>query len=89
MYKTPTAVYSKYTDKITKEARQAFDKSMDDVMGLNYHPIAVSVQVTDGIRYKFFCNSEPSSFMPISGAAIVSVFVPTDGTTHITRIQAI
>ena len=89
MHKTLTAVYSQYTNKITKKAKQAFNNAMNDVMGLNYHPIAFSAQIVDGINYKFFCNSEASSSPPISGAAIVTIFAPTNGAAHITHIQSI
>ncbi len=79
--------YSLYTCKISTEAKKAFEEAIAGLVGVNYSPVAVSIQIVAGTNYHFFCNATPVTAKPINGAAIVSVFAPLEGEAHITKIQ--
>ena len=80
-------IYNQYTCKIDDQAEIAFKKAMDGLLGVEYSPVAVSTQLVDGMNYKFFCNTRPSTMPSFNGAAIVSVYASIHGDAHITHIQ--
>ncbi|WP_298417924.1 hypothetical protein [uncultured Kordia sp.] len=81
--------YSPYTCNISDEAKKAFAQATKGLVGVRYSPVAVSTQVVSGVNYKFFCNTEAATIMPINGAAIVSIYAPLKGDAHITHIQTL
>ena len=87
MSNLPLGAYSPYTCKISAEAKEAFAQATRDLLGVRYSPVAVSTQIVSGINYKFFCNTQAATVMPLNGAAIVSIYAPLKGEAHITHIQ--
>jgi len=79
--------FSPYSCKISTEAMKAFDEAMKKILGVTYSPVAVSVQIVAGMNYKFFCNTVTSTRFPIQGTAIVSIYAPLEGESHVTHIQ--
>ncbi|WP_430410953.1 hypothetical protein [Kordia sp.] len=81
--------YSPYTCKIAAAAEKAFAQAMKGIVGVRYMPVAVSTQIVSGVNYKFFCNTQAATIMPLNGAAIVSIYAPLEGDAHITHIQTL
>lgn len=79
--------YSPYTCEISAEAKKAFIEATKGLVGVRYLPVAVSTQIVAGVNYKFFCNTQAATVMPLYGAAIVSIYAPLKGAAHITHIQ--
>ncbi len=80
---------SPYTCDISSEAKEAFEQAMHNFVGVKYAPVAVSTQVVSGMLYKFFCNTEAVTALPVRGAAIVTIYAPPGGPAHITHIQPV
>jgi hypothetical protein len=81
--------YTPYTCEVSSAAKKAFEQAMEGFVGVKYTPVAVSSQVVSGTNYKFFCNAEKATAMPVNGAAIVSIYAPLEGPAHITHIQSL
>ena len=80
---------SPYTCDISAEAKEAFEQAMHGFVGVTYSPVAVSTQVVSGMNYKFFCNTESATALPVRGAAIVTIYAPLGNPAHITHIQPV
>ncbi len=71
---------------ITPEARDAFEKAMEGLVGVNYTPAALlGTQLVSGTNYCFFCESVPVDGGE-SGYAFVTIYKDLDGNAQITDV---
>lgn len=78
------------TPEITEEARKAFDKAMEGLLGVKYEPLALlSTQLVSGTNYCFLC--EGTTVTPGEPAALylVKVYADLQGGAEILEISGL
>lgn len=68
--------WSEFTCTISAGAKQAFTEALHGFVGARYVPFAVSEQLVAGMNYKFLCNGNPATLLPVSGLYSLHVFKP-------------
>ncbi len=63
---------------LTDHEKQVFQDCMT-LLGVEYTPLAVSMQVIAGYNYRFFCMTKSITLKPQYGFAMVNIFVSKDG----------
>lgn len=81
--------FSTFSCNIDNQAEQAFNEAMENIIGVEYSPVAVSQQVVAGMNYRFFCNSKIVTPYAANGSAMVNIYKPLEGKAHIISIKNI
>ena len=73
---------------LTEEAKAAFDKAMEGLVGVDYEPLAlVGTQVVSGMNYCILCKATPVYPDAESYEALVTVYADLNGNAEVTDIQ--
>lgn len=79
--------WSPYSCEINADARKAFDEALEELLGVDYEPVAVATQVVAGLNYSFFCNSKVVAPNTPWRPALVSVHQPLKGKAQLVDIR--
>lgn len=82
--------YGPFTTELDEQAKIAFSEAIEQIVGVDYVPLAVAKQIVSGTNYAFFCNAKTVAPGATSYPAMVSVYKPLQGgagVTHIERLQ--
>lgn len=75
---------------VTEDARAAFDKAMEEFVGVGYEPVALlGTQVVAGLNYCLLCRASTVTLPPQSFYALVYIYAGVDGTCAVMDIQEI
>ena len=75
---------------VTEEARAAFDKAMEGLLGAHYEPVALlGSQVVSGMNYCLLCKGTTVTLEPRTFYALVYISSALDGTCQLLEIQEI
>lgn len=75
---------------VTEEARAAFDKAMEELVGVNYEPVALlGTQVVAGTNYCLLCKGTTVTLEPRTFYALIYINAAPDGEAQILEIQQI
>lgn len=75
---------------VTKEARDAFDKAMEGLTGVNYTPVALlGTQVVSGMNYSLLCEAAVVYPDARPYYAVVTVYQDTQGKAEVKNITAL
>ena len=80
-------VNEEFTDVLTDEEKEAFEKAMEGLMGVSYTPIAVlAKQVVAGQNLLYLCQGTTVTANPVSGFYTVSVYLDLQGNATLNGI---
>lgn len=78
------------TPEVTEDARAAFDKAMEDFVGVGYEPVALlGTQVVAGLNYCLLCKAVTVTLEPRTFYALVYIYAALDGSAQVLDIQEI
>ena len=76
--------------EIPEAAQAAFDKAMEDFVGVGYTPVAyLGSQVVAGSNYAFLCTSTTVTAQPVTGLAVVVVYADLAGNAVVSDISPV
>ena len=82
--------WTDFTEPIPEEAMAAFDKAMEEFVGVGYKPVALlGTQLVAGTNYYFLCMATPVVPDPVPHWATVTVYADLDGNAEIISITAL
>ncbi len=89
--KTSVGGWKIYSDDTTaplpKQAKDAFDRAMEGLVGVKYTPIAlIGTQVVAGTNYAILCRAVPVVANPETRLAVVIVYESAEGKAEIKNI---
>ena len=79
--------WSIFRTDITEEEKGIFEAVTKNLEGVKYDPIAIATQVVNGTNYKFFCNAQIVYPNAPNQAAMITIYQPLKGPTHITSVK--
>lgn len=81
--------WSGFHFELTEEAQKVFAAALEGLVGMTYTPVAFATQVVAGMDYCYLCRGVPSYQGAPETAFKVYVYVPSEGTPHLTTIDRI
>ncbi|PKQ63000.1 hypothetical protein BZG01_16590 [Labilibaculum manganireducens] len=82
-----TGAYTPYSTKISKEAKDIFQKATEDLVGVEYSPFAVACQIVGGTNFRFICNAKEVSPNAPATVAMIEIYQPINGIPRISEIS--
>lgn len=79
-------VWTKYSCNISDEERKIFDEALDDLIGVEYEPVAVATQES-ARNFSFFCNSQQVMPNATWKPALVMIHLEVNGTANLVDIK--
>lgn len=80
--------WTAYQD-LTPDCRSVFDEARAGLIGVEYEPQRVSVQIVAGINYRYQATATLPGPSRQSWRAMVEIHAPLDGKPYITQISRI
>ncbi|MEM0997057.1 MAG: hypothetical protein AAGN35_08260 [Bacteroidota bacterium] len=81
--------WTTYSSTISREAQKVFDAALDDLIGVDYTPVAVATQDVTGTNYSFFCNGLPVLPDAVPRGYMVLIYAPQDGNPELKNIEVL
>lgn len=78
--------FTAFSTQISVEEMSVFNSALNGFVGVEYTPLAVSTQIVNGTKYRFFCNAKGVYPNATNEGAMVDIYQPTNGQPHITSI---
>ena len=73
--------------KLPEDAKAAFDKTQEQLVGATYKPLALlATQVVAGTNYCILCEISPVVPDPVPHFALVYIYADLEGNASITRV---
>lgn len=79
--------WTDFSTQIDASARQVFDEALGRIVGVEYSPIAVASQVSQGVNYRFFCNAYPVTPGMQTYPVMVRIYKPIYGKAQLMTIR--
>ena len=81
--------YTPFTTDISDECLTVFAATMKEIVGVGYHPFAVSTQVVKGINYRFLCTATNMDKEMTTYSVMLGIYKPLSGSAIIKSINEI
>ena len=81
--------WSTFSCDISPEAMKAFEKALEDIIGVDYTPVAVATQIVAGTNYAFFCNGQVVAPDTPNEAFLIRIFVSLSGEAELVNIEKV
>lgn len=78
-----------YQPNITPYEYQVFYTAVRDMQEYFYYPVAVAIQVVNGINYRFMTIADPRDPNLSTHFAVVEIYQPIDGEPYVTKITPV
>lgn len=79
--------WSTFSEDITPEAYEVFEKATEFLLGVSYEPVAFATQVVAGTNYRFFSNATVVYPNAPNTAVMIEIYQPLQGDPYITDIS--
>ena len=76
-----------YSCQIDDATRKVFEQALEDIIGVEYWPVAVATQVVAGTNFSFFCNSRMVVPNAVWKPALVSIHRDLNGKVELCNIR--
>lgn len=79
--------WTAYSTQISENDMATYNSVMQNLMGVDYTPLAISKQLVEGENLRFFCNAKGVYPNAVNEAAMIQICDPAGGKAHLFSIE--